>query len=957
MGLPISVTVEYGRQSSLTKSWRIIEGIVKMKFLKSILSIMAVIVMAASCGGTSTPVPSNGGEGSATVNISGLNAGDITQVTVTVTGPGITSAIVANLTVSGTMASGSVSGIPTGLARQFTIRAFVGNDEVCSGSATTNILDGETASISLVLQCSEDTGDVDFDIGFNFRPQIHSLVATVSDLGARKDTDLLLAATDPDGDPLTYAWTATGGMLNAPDSADNVWTAPDEAGSYTINVEVDDGRGGIRQISTEITVYARPADSDPLSAVIAARLVDSGNTGAMNIADYAKGRVSQVANNNLEMGATFPLPNLPIDDSDHALEGLDQNVVVRWLDPLTFDTSIDGPRFGSHADYISFLGDGWDADWIGGAVASAPQWNGAANSGWLWVNHEYISGSIPLVGSAPDDYNLTLARFLEDFGVFGFDVTQNAAWDQPAVDEYVRQHKRQLGGSLIRIWYNSVTDRWQVDRSANNRRFDSTSDTLIKIEGHTPLSTDTDDAGTPLPMGVVPGIAGDCSGATTPWGTILTAEENVQGYYGDLETAWSSNQQFIPGVGFDPGLNVSFTNAPSANSAFGVSSVTAEKHLRESYGWLVEIDPSTDPDDYYESVNSAGDGVGHRKIGPMGRARWENATFVTDTNWKLIDGQPVVIYAANDRRSGRVYKFVSSSNYSDGMTRGQVRALLDSGTLYVAHFADMDTATGLTLFGGSTPTEGTRGNGQWIEMSVSNNLQEVPNDDALGDMGVTVGAALQDVNWNGIGGFPNDNDVRRALFTAAMKIGVRELNRPEDVEWNPRDPSGTPRLYIAFTNHTRPPALNQGGVLTASQPARTDAVGAVYVLEEANAADPGASMSFTFWSAWNATAGNGEMDAANPDNILIDADGGVWFGTDGNPGDSGGYPDAFYYLDLDPTHQGTPVNTFGQIFRVTRMPSNAENTGPAFNPDMTTLFTAVQHPGEGSDPSTWPQDR
>ena len=38
------------------------------------------------------------------------------------------------------------------------------------------------------------------------------------------------------------------------------------------------------------------------------------------------------------------------------------------------------------------------------------------------------------------------------------------------------------------------------------------------------------------------------------------------------------------------------------------------------------------------------------------------------------------------------------------------------------------------------------------------------------------------MTWNGIGGFPTDNDVLGALFTAGNKIGVEELNRPEDIE-------------------------------------------------------------------------------------------------------------------------------------------------------------------------------
>jgi secreted PhoX family phosphatase len=197
-----------------------------------------------------------------------------------------------------------------------------------------------------------------------------------------------------------------------------------------------------------------------------------------------------------------------------------------------------------------------------------------------------------------------------------------------------------------------------------------------------------------------------------------------------------------------------------------------------------------------------------------------------------------------------------------------------------------------------------------------------------------------------------------ALFTASLKIGAMELNRAEDLEWNPQDPSGSPRLYVAFTNHNRRVALNQDGVkydpathATTSQ-VRPDTLGAIFAMKEADSANPGTSTTFDFYGVWSGTSGSGAFDAANPDNILIDAQGGVWFGTDGNFG-TNGHADALYYLDLDPTHQTTTTPTFGKAFRIAAAPSDAEATGPAFSSGMTTLFFSVQHPGEDAD-SSWP---
>jgi secreted PhoX family phosphatase len=407
---------------------------------------------------------------------------------------------------------------------------------------------------------------------------------------------------------------------------------------------------------------------------------------------------------------------------------------------------------------------------------------------------------------------------------------------------------------------------------------------------------------------------------------------------------------------------------PSRSSDFGRMSNVKDRHTRDLYGFLVEIDPGAEASRPYTALAQGGDGTGHRKLGAVGRARWENATFVTGADWKLIPGKPIVMYAGNDRRSGRIWKFVSTGVYQAGMTRAEVRALLDSGELYVSHFADLNNADGQTLAAtGQVATEANRGNGRWIHFSTTS-TDVPPNAAALGQPNITVGEALRDRDYNGIGGFPNDNIAKKCLFTAAMKLGVMELNRPEDLEWNPLDPSGTPRLYAAFTNHTAQVALNQAGVLYptaqhgANSPNRGDGVGSVMAIEEADPANPEASTTFTFFTVWRGVQGQGLYDASCPDNVMIDSTGGVWFGTDGNFGRNG-TADAVYYLDLDPTHRAGQPNvvneTYGKGFRVAATPSDAEATGPALSPDEKTLFIAVQHPGENfaSNASTWPQDR
>ncbi len=184
-----------------------------------------------------------------------------------------------------------------------------------------------------------------------------------------------------------------------------------------------------------------------------------------------------------------------------------------------------------------------------------------------------------------------------------------------------------------------------------------------------------------------------------------------------------------------------------------------------------------------------------------------------------------------------------------------------------------------------------------------------------------------------------------------------ELNRPEDIEWNPRDPSGKPRLYVAFTNHTGQTSLDQdGAVFDPATHATQSLKRATPWARSSPWRSPtprtrGASIEFLYFEVWHGSKGQGDFDASCPDNLLLDRDGGVWFGTDGNFGVAS-HADAFYYLDLDPAHRagqpGVTQPSFGKAFRVVGLPSDAEATGPSFTPDMGTIFMSVQHPGENA---------
>jgi hypothetical protein len=71
-------------------------------------------------------------------------------------------------------------------------------------------------------------------------------------------TGITSTASDPDGDPLTYSYTATGGQVTGDGPKAQFDSTGLAAGSYTVKCSVSDGRGGTADGSTNVDVQQPP---------------------------------------------------------------------------------------------------------------------------------------------------------------------------------------------------------------------------------------------------------------------------------------------------------------------------------------------------------------------------------------------------------------------------------------------------------------------------------------------------------------------------------------------------------------------------------------------------------------------------------------------------------------------------------------------------------------------------
>jgi len=89
------------------------------------------------------------------------------------------------------------------------------------------------------------------------RPPTIDCLTTTMDVASGSSIELRARAADPDGDKLNYTWSATGGTVTGNGETATFNASGVRAGSYTVTVTVDDGRGGNASCSMTVNVSER----------------------------------------------------------------------------------------------------------------------------------------------------------------------------------------------------------------------------------------------------------------------------------------------------------------------------------------------------------------------------------------------------------------------------------------------------------------------------------------------------------------------------------------------------------------------------------------------------------------------------------------------------------------------------------------------------------------------------
>ncbi len=110
--------------------------------------------------------------------------------------------------------------------------------------------------IATDIEGNSDTATLDLTVvlKINQAPSISNIQKSVAYTPTNGVVQMTCLATDPNNDPLTYVWTASGGTFNNTSSRAVSWTAPNTEGVYTITAKATDNGNLSATATTTILV-------------------------------------------------------------------------------------------------------------------------------------------------------------------------------------------------------------------------------------------------------------------------------------------------------------------------------------------------------------------------------------------------------------------------------------------------------------------------------------------------------------------------------------------------------------------------------------------------------------------------------------------------------------------------------------------------------------------------------
>ncbi|WP_298458513.1 PhoX family phosphatase [uncultured Cellulomonas sp.] len=603
-------------------------------------------------------------------------------------------------------------------------------------------------------------------------------------------------------------------------------------------------------------------------AVGALALLVAGAAGAAPAAAAGRGRARGA-------GLAFS-PIAPVPATVDALTvpaGYRWAPIIRWGDPILrgapeFDAAnqtaaAQAGQFGYNNDYLDIISMNRQRGVTGGVHHAGTAPRTRDHKAVLVANHEYTNETIMF---PPTD-------------------------DPATVSEQRRIAMAAHGMSVVEVRRRGVGQPWEYQRrSPHNRRLTVSTPFTVTgpAAGSSLLTTGADPTGR-----TVLGTLNNCAGGTTPWGTVLSGEENFNGYFRTSGTGRGDARYGLRDRETARGWEHEDPRFDARNPGY-----ENEPHR---FGWVVELDPF-EPDS------------APQKHTALGRFKHEAANIV------VAPSGHVAAYMGDDERFDYLYKFVSRDTMRTGTRRADRahnKTLLSHGSLFVARFHGDSPAAEIDG-SGALPADGAfDGTGEWLPLMVDG-------------VSVVPGFGAEEV----------------AVFTrlAADAVGATKMDRPEDVEASPT----TGRVYMACTNNTdRGKPGTQGA--TEPNPRVLNRNGHVVEITETGDDPTAATFTWTLLLVCGDPTTDGSAYFAGfpadrvspiscPDNLAFDDSGNLWISTDGQPGTIG-YNDALHRVPLEGPERG-------HVQQFLAVPTEAETCGPVIDEAESMVYVSVQHPGE-----------